>query len=254
MISADLNGQKALVTGGASGIGLATVEALLRCGATVAVNYLPTDVRGPIVVQTLQHDTADHRVIAAPGDVSNPGDADRMVRAAIAALKGLDILINNAGTAATREPIAFDDLGAMTDEKWDRIIATNLVGPFRCVKAAAPALRLARGCVVSTASIAGLGVAGSSLAYAASKAGLVNLTRNLAKALGPDVRVNAVAPGLTRTPWTDPWPAERKARSIEGTALKRLVEPADVADAMIFLCAQRAVTGQTIVVDCGRNL
>jgi 3-oxoacyl-[acyl-carrier protein] reductase len=76
----------------------------------------------------------------------------------------------------------------------------------------------------------------------------------MAKAFGPDVRVNAVAPGLTRTPWTDPWPAERKARSVENTALKKLVEPSDIANAMIFLAAHTAITGQTLVVDCGRNL
>ena len=142
----------------------------------------------------------------------------------------------------------------MTEEKWLKILQTNLVGPFRCAKAAASALRASKGAIVNTASIAGLGGQASSIAYAASKAGLINLTRNLAKALAPDVRVNAVAPGLTRTPWTDPWPAERKARSVENTALKKLVEPADIADAMIFLAAHTAITAHTLVVDCGRNL
>jgi 3-oxoacyl-[acyl-carrier protein] reductase len=254
MISADLTGRRALVTGGASGIGLATVEALLRCGATVAVNYLAADPRGPVVVEALGRAQGGNRVLAAPGDVSEPRDAERMVRAAICALGGLDILINNAATPATVEPIPFDDLEAMTEEKWERIIETNLKGVFRCVKAAAPALKLARGAVVNTASIAGFGGQGSSIAYSASKAGVINLTRSLAKALAPEVRVNAVAPGLTRTPWTDPWPAERKARSVENTALKRLVEPSDIADAMIFLAAQPAITGQTVLVDCGRNL
>jgi 3-oxoacyl-[acyl-carrier protein] reductase len=251
MITADLAGRKALVTGGASGIGLAAVEALLRCGAAVAVNYLPADARGPVVVQTLGK---EGRVVAAPGDVSDAHDAEHMVRRAIGELHGLDILINNAGTAQTVEPISFENLEAMTEELWAKILATNLVGPFRCAKAAAPALKLSRGAIVNTASIAGLGQAGSSLAYAASKAGLINLTRSLAKALAPEVRVNAVAPGLTRTPWTDPWPAERKAKSVEATALKRLVEPDDIASAMIFLAIHPAITGQTLVVDCGRNL
>jgi 3-oxoacyl-[acyl-carrier protein] reductase len=252
MITADLAGKKALVTGGASGIGLATVEALLRCGAAVAVNYLPADARGPVVVQTLGKDQG--RVVAAPGDVSDAHDAERMVRRAIGELHGLDILINNAGTAQTVEPIPFDNLEAMTEGLWAKILSTNLIGPFRCAKAAAPALKLSRGAIVNTASIAGLGQAGSSIAYAASKAALINLTRSLAKALGPEVRVNAVAPGLTRTPWTDPWPAERKAKTVEATALKRLVEPHDIADAMIFLASHPAITGQTLVVDCGRNL
>jgi 3-oxoacyl-[acyl-carrier protein] reductase len=254
MISAALDGKKALVTGGASGIGLATVEALLRCGATVAVNHLASDSRAPAVIAELRQRAGGNRVIAAPGDVSDAADAERMVKAAIAALGGLDILINNAGTPATVEPIPFEDLEQMTEDKWERILATNLKGPFRCVKAAAAALKAARGCIVTTASIAGLGGQGSSIAYSASKAGVINMTRNLAKALGPEVRVNAVAPGLTRTPWTDPWPVERKTRSVENTALKRMVEPSEIADAMIFLCGHSAITGQTVVIDCGRNL
>lgn len=254
MITADLTGKKALVTGGASGIGLATVEALLSCGAIVAVNYLPTDQRGPLVIQTLSKGHGGNRVIGAPGDVADAKDAARMVNTGILDLHGLDILINNAGTPATVEPIPYEDLDAMTEDKWDKIVATNLKGPFRCAKAAAPALKLSRGCIVNTASIAGLGLSGSSIAYAASKAGVINMTRSLAKALAPEVRVNAVAPGLTRTPWTDPWPDERKSRSVANTALRKLVEPTDIADAMIFLCAQTAITAQTIVVDCGRNL
>jgi 3-oxoacyl-[acyl-carrier protein] reductase len=257
MISADLSGKRALVTGGASGIGLATVEALLRCGASVAVNHLAGDARATDVIMRLTKASGsgpNGRVVSAPGDVGDPADAARMVAKAIADLGGLDILINNAATPMTIDPIPMDDFDAMTEEKWDRILQTNLVGPFRCAKAAASALRESKGVIVNTASIAGLGGQASSIAYASSKAGLINLTRNLAKAFGPDVRVNAVAPGLTRTPWTDPWPAERKARSVENTALKKLVEPSDIADAMIFLAAHTAITGQTLVVDCGRNL
>lgn len=190
--------------------------------------------------------------LAAPGSVAESESADAMVRQAAEALGGLDILINNAGTPGALEPISFADLDAMTEEFWGKILSTNLIGPFRCTRAAVPFLRESRGCIVSTASIAGLGGNASSLAYGASKAGLINLTRNLAKALGPDIRVNAVAPGLTRTPWTDIWPQERKDRSMANTMLQRMVEPEDIADAMLFLCAAPAVTGQTIVVDCGR--
>jgi 3-oxoacyl-[acyl-carrier protein] reductase len=257
MISANLTGKRAIVTGGASGIGLATVEALLRCGAIVAVNHLPSDTKAAATVARLAAENGsgpNGRVLAAPGDVGDAADAARMMAKAIADLGGLDILINNAGTPMTIEPIAFDDFDAMTEDKWAGILSTNLIGPFRCAKAAATALRASGGVIVNTASIAGLGGQASSIAYATSKAGLINLTRNLAKAFGPHVRVNAVAPGLTRTPWTDPWPAERKARSVENTALKKLVEPNDIADAMVFLAAHGAITGQTLVVDCGRNL
>jgi 3-oxoacyl-[acyl-carrier protein] reductase len=246
MIAADLSGKRALVTGGASGIGLATARALVRCGAQVAINHLADDPRGP-------QEAARLGALTAPGDVSVAGEAEDMVARAIDALGGLDILINNAGTPVSTEPVPYADLDRLDEPFWDAILSTNLVGPFRCTRAAEPALRAAQGCIVATASIAGMGGQASSLAYGASKAGLINLTRNLAQALAPDVRVNAVAPGLTRTPWTDGWPAARKERSLENTLLRRFVEPEDIADAMIFLCAQTAITGQTIVVDCGRN-
>ncbi len=247
MIGADLAGKRALVTGGASGIGLATAQALVRCGVRVAINHLADDPRGPEAAAALG-------AISAPGNVAVPGEAEAMVARAIDALGGLDILINNAGTPVSPEPVPYPDLDRLDEDFWQAILSTNLIGPFRCTRAAAPALRAARGCIVATASTAGLGGQASSLAYATSKAGLINLTRNLAKALAPDIRVNAVAPGLTRTPWTDTWPEDRKRRSLADTALGRFVEPQDIADAMVFLCAQPAITGQVVVVDCGRGL
>jgi 3-oxoacyl-[acyl-carrier protein] reductase len=131
---------------------------------------------------------------------------------------------------------------------------TNLVGPFRCARAAASALKASRGAIVNTASVAGLGVRGSSVAYGASKAGLVNLTKNLARALAPEVRVNAVAPGLVDSPWTKPWPAERKQAIVDQTLLGRMASPADIAEAMLFLSAGAAyITGETLAVAGGLN-
>src|SRR5690349_16202206 len=181
----DLTGKAVLVTGGASGIGLATVERFARCGATVALNHLPDDPRGAETIRRLTGEGL--KIVAAPGDVSDPGLIPRIVVDAIGALGGrLDVLVNNAGTSGTTAPIDFADLDAMTDGFWDKILSTNLLGPFRCSRAAAPALKAARGAIVSTASVAGLGAVGSSLAYGASKAGLVNLTRGLARALAPE--------------------------------------------------------------------
>jgi 3-oxoacyl-[acyl-carrier protein] reductase len=250
MISADLTGKTILVTGGASGIGLAAAELFARSGAKVAINHLESDSRGRTETERLSSEGL--AVISAPGDVSDPEDADRMVRDAVDRLGRLDALINNAGTTLTTAPIPFDELDRMTEEFWSAMLSTNLVGPFRCARAAAPALREARGAIVNTASVAGLGLRGSSIAYAASKAGLVNLTRGLARALAPEVRVNAVAPGLVDTPLTRTWPDERKRATLDRTLLARLATPADIAEAMLFLVAGAAyMTGQTIVLDGG---
>ncbi len=253
MIQADLKGRTAIVTGGASGIGLATVTLLARMGAKVALNYLPADPLGPKQVARL-NDTG-LSVIGAPGNVAHPVETETMVTKAIDALGRLDYLINNAGTPNTAQPIAPADLERLDEAFWQVILSTNLIGPFRCAKAAAKALKASKGAIVNTASIAGMGEQGSSSAYSASKAGLVSLTRSLARGLAPEVRVNAVAPGSVNSPWQKDWPVERKQATIENTALKRLCEPDDIAEVILFLCAGGSmITGETIVVDGGLTL
>jgi 3-oxoacyl-[acyl-carrier protein] reductase len=250
----DLTGKRALVTGAASGIGLGAATALAKAGAKVAINHLPDDPRGAQAVHDLKAQGGD--VIAAPGKVGTPGETERMVETAIANLGGLDLLVNNAGTpgAGVREPIPVNRLDLVTDAMWEQILSTNLVGMFRCSKTAAAALKDARGSIVNTASIAALGLTGSSLAYSASKAGVVNLTRSLARALAPEVRVNAIAPGAVESPWLN-WTEAQKKGQIEKSLLKRIGKPSDYADTILFLSfGTDFITGETIVVDAGLTL
>jgi 3-oxoacyl-[acyl-carrier protein] reductase len=253
MVSYDLKGKTALVTGGASGIGLATTKMLVASGAAVAVNFLPDDARGPEVIAQL--DAAGARVVPAPGSVGEAGEAENMVLNAVDKLGRLDLLVNNAGTPGTRRRIAPQELDMITDEFWSLLLQTNLLGIFRCAKAAAPALKATRGAIVNTASIAGLGRAGSSLAYSATKAGVVSLTQNLARALAPEVRVNAIAPGAVDSPWMVEWTDEERQQSIERALLKRRCQPEDLAEVILFLgFGARMITGQTITVDGGLTL
>ena len=253
MITYDLTGKTALVTGGASGIGFATARMLAGFGATVAVNFLADDPRGPEAVNKLID--AGGKAVMAPGSVGDATEAVRMVEAAVRDLGRLDLLVNNAGTPGTRHRIAPPDLELITEELWTTLLEVNLLGVFRCAKAAAPALKAAGGAIVNTASIAGLGRAGSSLAYGATKAGVVSLTQNLARALAPEVRVNAIAPGAVDSSWMVEWSNEERQQSIERALLKRRCQPEDLAEVIVFLGFGAAmVTGQTVTVDGGLTL
>jgi 3-oxoacyl-[acyl-carrier protein] reductase len=253
VITADLSGKAALVTGGASGIGLATVERLARAGARVALNHLQVDPRGPEAALRLRAEGLD--VLAVPGSVAVAGEAEAMTREAIERLGRLDYLVNNAGTAATDRPIPPAELERIDEGFWKAILETNLLGAFRCTRAAAAALRAGGGAVVNIASVAGLGRQGSSIAYGASKAALIDLTRGLARALAPEARVNAVAPGHVDSPWTAGWPQAWKEEATQKALLKRRCQPEDIAEAVFWLLAgARMVTGQVLVVDGGLTL
>jgi 3-oxoacyl-[acyl-carrier protein] reductase len=249
----DLKGRTALVTGGASGIGLALVLQLARGGARVAINHLGTDPRGSEQVGALRGQGLD--VIGAPGDVGDAADCERMVTTAIRDLGRLDYLACNAGTPATRTTIPPTELHRLTEDVWNTVIQVNLLGVFRCAKAAAPALKAARGAMVSTASIAGIDSPGSSMAYGATKAGVISLTKNLARTLAPEARANAVAPGAVDSAWMVEWTDAQRTSSIDKALLKRRCVPEDLAEVMLFLLAGAAmVTGQTVVVDGGLTL
>ncbi|HTN12749.1 MAG TPA: SDR family oxidoreductase [Acetobacteraceae bacterium] len=249
----DLAGRAALVTGAASGIGLATATMLARNGCAVALNFLAGDARGPEAVANLRQEGLN--AIEAPGNVGVAGECEAMLEAAVNKLGRLDLLVNNAGTPGVTALIPPGRLDLITEELWQQVIEVNLLGVFRCSKAAAAYLKQSQGAIVSTASIAGLHSAGSSLAYGATKAGVVSLTKNLARGLGPEVRVNAIAPGAVNSSWQIEWTEEQRRNSMDKAALKRRCEPEDLAEVIVFLgFGASMVTGQTIVVDGGLTL
>lgn len=251
MIKADLSGKVALVTGGASGIGLATVERLAANGARVAINDLATNPRLAAEVERLRG--AGYDVAAFPGDVSRPDDVERMVESAATQFGRLDYLVNNAATPGTDRPIAVDDFARMDEAFWTKLVSINQVGPYRCLKAAAPHLKQAKGAVVNVASTAGLGYGGSSSVYAATKAALILLTTEWSYALGPEVRVNAIAPNVVDgSGWDCKFDPAALAETVSRLPLKRAGKPDDYAEVIFYLLAGAGyITGQCIVVDGG---
>lgn len=247
----DLSGKKVLVTGGASGIGLGAVEAFLRCGATVAINDLP-GAKLDAVVERLC--APGHDVITAPGDIGEADAAAGMVAAAIARMSGLDYLVNNAGTPGTRVPIMPGDFESQTESFWNLLLNVNLLGPFRCTRAAAPALKQARGAIVNTASISAYGGGGSSSPYCATKSALIALTREWARALAPEVRVNAIAPGMVDSDWMCRF-EDSQYDWTNQIPLQRAGSPEDYAEVILFLAAGAGyVSGQTLTVDGGLTI
>ena len=233
----------ALVTGSASGIGAATARRLAADGMTVAVHSRASRETGIALADELggsyhQADLGDDD--AAAGLV--PEVLERHGR--------LDVLVNNAGISW---PVPHADLDRLTAADWRRLLDVNLIAPWLLCTAALPALRESRGCIVNVTSHAGVRPKGSSIAYAASKAALNHVTRLLAAALGPDVRVNAVAPGLVDTPLTEAW---TDARELWRTAspMRRAAQPSDVADLIATLITHDYLTGEVILLDGGLNL
>ena len=246
-----LGGRRALVTGAASGIGHATALRLCRAGARVALNDLPGE-RLDSEVAALR--AQGYEAIAAAGDLGNAATAREAARSALASRGGLDYLVNNAGAPLTREPIPARDLDALDDGFWDRILRINLLSTFWMTRELAPALRATRGAVVNTVSISAYGGGASSTAYATAKAGLVGLTRELARGLAPDVRVNGIAPGLVDSNWECSF-GDIHAAARADVPLGRVGTPADYAEVIVFLCAGAAyVTGEVVPVTGGLRL
>ena len=251
----EFSGRVAIVTGGATGIGRAVCESLVRAGArAVVVNYSRSRDEAEETAAAVRELGA--QAVASQANVADEEQVRAMVADTLERFGHLDILVNNAGTTRF---IPHPDLDALTDEVWDQIFSVNLKGTFYCSRAAGSELRRSRGAIVNVASIAGIRASGSSIPYGVSKAGVMQLTRGLAVALAPEVRVNAVAPGLVATRWfRQSWGddrADEQEREMEaGTPLQGVATAEHVAQAILGLLASDFVTGQTIIVDGGRSI
>lgn len=246
----DLNGAVALVTGGNGGLGQRICHALAREGAHIAVMYAQSRDQAEGVAREL---ASKHQVNAAafPCDITDGAAVEKVVGAVSGRFGHLDILINDA---AYNISIPFPDLDSLTMEVWDKIIAINLTGPMRLIKAVAPVMKgQGKGRIVNIASVSGVGPTGSSIAYSVSKAGLIHLTRCMAVALAPAVLVNCVAPGLLEgTRATANLRPEQIERSSSTSLLKRPADKDDCADMAVAMCRTETMTGQTVVIDSGR--
>jgi NAD(P)-dependent dehydrogenase (short-subunit alcohol dehydrogenase family) len=241
----DIAGKVALVTGGARRVGRALSLALAEAGADLVVGYNRSASEADALVEEVQ--ALGRRAVAVQGDVARKTDVGALVRACEAAFGRLDILVNNA---ASFEAAPFLEI---TEEEWDRVMAVNLKGPFLLSQAAAPLLRAhGDGVIVNIADLAGLQAWPRYAHHGTAKAGLIHLTRVAARALAPEIRVVAIAPGTVLPPETF---TEEQVYKLRGAIpLKRIGSPDDVAEALLYLVRSDFVTGIVIPVDGGRLL
>ncbi|WP_132151288.1 SDR family NAD(P)-dependent oxidoreductase [Kribbella antiqua] len=233
----------ALVTGSASGIGAATARRLTADGMVVAVHSRSSREAGEALAEELGG-------AYFQADLGVDVEAAELVPRVMREYGRLDVLVNNAGISW---PVPHAELDALTADDWRRLLDVNLIAPWLLCTAALPALRESGGSIVNVTSHAGVRPKGSSIAYAASKAALNHVTKLLAAALGPEVRVNAVAPGLVDTAMTADWTAAQELWKTS-SPMRRAAQPADVADLISALVHNTYVTGEVVLLDGGLNL
>jgi NAD(P)-dependent dehydrogenase (short-subunit alcohol dehydrogenase family) len=239
----------ALVTGSATGIGRAAALRFAKEGLAVAVNYSKSKAEAEETFDLVKKHGAP--AILCQANVGDESAVKAMVARCHKELGGLDVLVNNAGMTRF---IEHSDLAGLTGEVWDEIFGVNVKGTYFCSRAAMPLLQERNGCIVNVTSVAGLQGIGSSMAYAASKAAANCLTKSMARAFGPKVRVNAVAPGPVLTRWLEGH-RDHVERSVEMTPMGRAADPDDIADVVRFLAlGTTLMTGQIVVVDGGRTM
>lgn len=247
MSAQPLEGQVAIVTGAAKRIGRSIALRLAAEGVSVVANYATSKNEAEAVVREIG--SKGGRAIAIQADVSRRADVKKLISAATHEFGRIDILVNNAGVFF---PAKFSEL---TDEQWDRVMNVNLKSQFLCAQEAAPIMkRQGRGRIINLSSLGGLLAWPSYTHYCVSKAGVIALTRCLARALAPEILVNSIAPGTIEFPGDATSRAEHIEDYVKRVPLHRTGRGEDIADAAMYLATADFVTGQTIVVDGGRTL
>ena len=247
-------GTVAVVTGGGHGIGRIICLAFAGVGARVVIAELDAAAGERVAAECA---AAGADALAVPTDVADDGSVERMAARAAERFGGADVLVNNAAIFAT-VAIARDRLETLGTDEWDRVMAVNLRGPFLCARAFVPQMRArGGGRIVNISSGTALHGGGAPPHYIASKAGVIGLTRALARELGPaGITVNAIAPGATPTDATGPDERRRQEATVAARAIPRVQTPEDIAGTVLFLCSPAAgfMTGQTLAVDGGRMM
>jgi 3-oxoacyl-[acyl-carrier protein] reductase len=251
----DLKNAVCIVTGSASGIGAASAILLAGKGARVVVNYSKSEDAARATLKACV--AAGGEALLVQADVAQDAECRRLAQAALDKWGRIDALVNNAGTTKFADHAKLDELSA---EDFQRIYSVNVVGTYQMVRACAPAMKKSgNAAVVNVSSIASKNGMGSSIAYAASKGALNTLTLSLARVLGPEIRVNAVCPGMVDTKWLREGYGERyaaiEARYRQGTPLGRPGKPEEVAAVIVWLIeGADLITGDTIMVDSGMHM
>ena len=240
----ELRGRVALVTGAARRVGRAIALALAERGAKLAVHYHESEAQAAEVVALAAQMGTDAWAVSA--DLREPDAPERLVHAVAAHFGALDVLINSAAVMV-RTP-----LDAVSVEQWDDMFALNLRAPFFCARAAAEVMGERGGVIINIADLAGMETWPGYIPHGISKAGVMHMTRALARVLAPNIRVNAIAPGAVLLP--ESWSADDAAHLARTTPLHRIGSPSDVAQAVCYLLDADYVTGDTLIVDGGRHV
>ena len=252
----DIRGGVAIVTGSATGVGAAAAKMLASKGCNVVINYTKSEADARKSAATCE--ALGVEVLLCQADVSKDDDCRRMATAAFNKWGRIDALINNAGTT---QFVTHADLEGLDADDFQRIYAVNVIGPFQMTRAVAPHMKAAgRGAIVNVSSIAGVMGVGSSIAYTASKGALNTMTLSLARALGPEIRVNAICPGFIQGRWLrgglgdDTYEAAKAAQE-RNTPLRKAGTPEDMAQAAVwFVEGADLITGEILIVDAGAHL